>query len=71
MKSKVKKIIENIEKVGLFVKYDDDDKLNPHIEIYRNLNKKSICEIIFDNKGNIHSFVVSKKLTKSCWIKIK
>jgi len=70
MKLKVKKIIEQLERVGLQVKYDGDDKINPHIEIYRNLNKKSIGEIIFDKKGNIHSLVFSKKQTNSCWIKI-
>lgn len=70
MKPKVKKIIEQLEGVGLLVQYDDDDKLNPRIEIRRNELKQPLCEIIFDKKGNVHSLCIGKKQTKVAWIKI-
>ena len=71
MKPKVRKIITQLESVDLLVKYDDDDKLNPNIEIRRNELKKPLCEIIFDKKGNIHSLCIGKKQTRAAWIKLQ
>lgn len=71
MKAKIKKIITQLESVGLLVKYDDDDKLNPHIEIRRNEFKQPLCEIIFDKKGNIDSLCIGKKQTRAAWIKLQ
>lgn len=67
---KIDKIQKELERVGLSVIRDDDEK-NPTLTIKRKpTSKKFMFDLVFDKKGKLLNLVAGPEETRVAWIEI-